>query len=149
MDLLMNSDYHDPETGDDRPLEDQEIVRMLAILLFGAIDTTSLAISGTIQYLATHPEAQQYLRENGVSKTAVEEMVRYTSPVQGLGRTVMEETQARRPSAAPRRQGHAALGLGQPGRERVRESRRDGLRAQAEHLGFGHGPAASGSISAS
>lgn len=87
MDLLLGGQFHG------RELEDQEIVRMLAILLFGAIDTTSLAITGSLHYLATHPDAQARLREEGVTKTAVEELVRYTSPVQGLGRTVIEDTE--------------------------------------------------------
>ena len=141
MDLLMNGTFEDPESGEDRPLEDQEIVRMLAILLFGAIDTTSLAISGTIHYLSTHPEAQAYLRENGVSKTAVEEMVRYTTPVQGLGRTVMEDTEL---DGCPLKKDDKVMLMWASGnREESVFSNPDEMdfeRKPNPHLGFGHGP---------
>jgi cytochrome P450 len=141
MDLLMNGTYHDPESGEDRPLEDQEIVRTLAILLFGAIDTTSLAIAGTIHYLALHPEAQEYLRENGVSKTAVEEMVRYTAPVQGLGRTVMEDTKL---DGCPLHSGDKVMLMwGSGNRDEDAFEHPDEMdfeRKPNPHLGFGHGP---------
>src|SRR5262245_29639425 len=141
MDLIMNGTYHDPETGEDRPLEDQEIVRMLAILLFGAIDTTSLAIAGTIHYLGTNPEAQSYLREHGVSKTAIEEMVRYTCPVQGLGRTVMEETKL---DGCPLQKDDKVMLMWASGNRDedafANPDEMDFERKPNAHLGFGHGP---------
>jgi cytochrome P450 len=141
MDLLMNGTYHDPESGEDRPLEDQEIVRTLAILLFGAIDTTSLAIAGTIHYLALHPKAQDYLRENGVSKTAVEEMVRYTAPVQGLGRTVMEDTKL---DGCPlHKEDKVMLMWASGNRDESAFENPDQMEFERKpnpHLGFGHGP---------
>jgi cytochrome P450 len=135
MDLLLAGEYYG------RKLEDQEIVRMLAILLFGAVDTTSLAITGSIHYLATHPEAQQQLREHGVTKTAIEELVRYTTPVQGLGRTVTEDTELH---GCPLRKGDKVMLMWASGnREGSVFENPDTLdfeRRPNPHLGFGHGP---------
>jgi cytochrome P450 len=135
MDLILNGDFYD------RKLEDHEVVRTLAILLFGAIDTTSLAISGSLHYLATHPGAQEHLRRNGVSKTAVEEMVRYTSPVQGLGRTVTRDTEI---DGCPlQKDGKVMLMWASGNRDESVFDNPDEMdfdRKPNPHLGFGHGP---------
>jgi cytochrome P450 len=135
MDLILTGDFYD------RKLEDQEILRMLAILLFGAVDTTSLAIAGSIHYLATHPAAQRELRENGISKTAVEEMVRYTCPVQGLGRTVTRDTEL---NGCPLKKDDKVMLMWASGnrQESVFDNpdEMDFERKPNPHLGFGHGP---------
>jgi len=135
MDLLLSGRFHG------RELEDQEIVRMLAILLFGAIDTTSLAITGSLHYLAEHPEAQARLREEGVTKTAVEELVRYTSPVQGLGRTVTQDTEL---GGCPlRKDDRVMLMWCAANRDPAVFDDADALdveRRPNPHLGFGDGP---------
>lgn len=135
MDLILNGEFYD------RELRDDEVVRMLAILLFGAIDTTSLAISGSIHYLASNPEAQAHLRENGVSKTAVEEMVRYTSPVQGLGRTVTEDTEL---NGCPLHKDDKVMLMWASGNREASvfpdPDVMDFERKPNPHLGFGHGP---------
>jgi cytochrome P450 len=135
IDLVMASRFRD------RELEDHEIIRMIAIILFGAIDTTSLAITGTLYYLATHPEAQASLRENGVSKTAVEEMVRWNCPVQGLGRTVTRDTEL---GGCPLKEGDKVMLMWASGnrQEDVFENpdEMDFDRRPNPHLGFGDGP---------
>jgi cytochrome P450 len=135
VDLIMSSRFRD------RELEDQEIIRMIAIILFGAIDTTSLAITGSLHYLATRPEEQQRLRREGVTKTAVEELVRYTCPVQGLGRTVTQYTEL---AGCPLKQGDKVLLLWASGNREEsvfpEPDRMDFDRRPNAHLGFGHGP---------
>jgi cytochrome P450 len=145
VDLIMAGRYVEPGSGTDesqgRELEDHEVIRMIAIILFGAIDTTSLAIIGTLHYLATHPEAQAALRADGVSKTAVEEMVRWNCPVQGLGRTVTRDTEL---GGCPLKEGDKVMLMWASGsrQEDVFENpdEMDFDRRPNPHLGFGHGP---------
>jgi cytochrome P450 len=131
------------DTGEphERPLEDHEIIRMIAIILFGAIDTTSLAITGSLHYLATHPAEQARLRAEGVSKTAVEELVRFSCPVQGLGRTVTRDTEL---GGCPLKQGDKVMLMWASGNRQEsvfpEPDRMDFDRRPNPHLGFGHGP---------
>jgi cytochrome P450 len=145
VDMIMKQRYVEPGSGQDesegRELEDHEVIRMIAIILFGAIDTTSLAINATLYYLATHPEAQHELRQHGVSKTAVEEMVRWSTPVQGLGRTVTRDTELR---GCPLKAGDKVMLMWASGNRQddVFEDpdEMDFDRRPNPHLGFGHGP---------
>lgn len=145
VDLIMQGRYVEPGSGgspeDGRELEDHEVIRMIAIILFGAIDTTSLAITGTLYYLATHPEAQATLRADGVSKTAVEEMVRWNCPVQGLGRTVTRDTEL---GGCPLKEGDKVMLMWASGSRQedvfADPDEMDFDRRPNAHLGFGHGP---------
>lgn len=88
LQLLLDGEF------DGRPLKDEEIVQYLAVLLFGAIDTTASAIAGSIWYLATHPEDQARLRAlDEIPNAALDELLRWVSPLQGLGRTVTKDTE--------------------------------------------------------
>jgi cytochrome P450 len=145
VDMIMKGRYVEPGSGltesQGRELEDHEVIRMIAIILFGAIDTTSLAINGTLYYLATHPEAQAHLREHGVSKTAVEEMVRWNCPVQGLGRTVTRDTEL---GGCPLKAGDKVMLMWASGNRQAdvfeNPDEMDFERKPNPHLGFGHGP---------
>lgn len=135
IDLLMAGQFRD------RPLEDQEIIRIVAIILFGAIDTTSLAITGSLYYLAQRPEAQQRLRDEGVSSSAVEELVRWNCPVQGLGRTVTQDTEL---AGCPMKQGDKVMLMwASANRDESVFTDPDTLdfdRRPNPHVGFGDGP---------
>jgi cytochrome P450 len=87
VDLILQGELHGTK------LNDEQVLRMLGTLLLGAVDTTATAIASSVYYLATRPEKQLYLREHGVSKKAVEEMLRWSSPVQALGRVVTRDTE--------------------------------------------------------
>jgi cytochrome P450 len=144
IDMIIAGRFQDRgEDGEprERPLEDHEIIRMIAIILFGAIDTTSLAITGSLYYLATHPEQQETLRRDGVSKTAVEELIRWNCPVQGLGRTVTEDTEL---GGCPLKAGDKVMLLWASGNRQEsvfpEPDRMDFDRRPNPHLGFGHGP---------
>lgn len=86
--LMMESEI------DGRPYTDDEIFRSLFIILFGGLDTTTSVMLESLLYLARNPEEKQKLRDGQYDWTSVvEEFVRYTSPVQGLRRTVTQETE--------------------------------------------------------
>jgi cytochrome P450 len=70
------------------PLDDQTIIQMLLLLTFGGLHTTTSAIAGMLLWLADHPEGRQQLRDDSsLIPTAVDEFIRYTSPVNQMART--------------------------------------------------------------
>src|SRR5690606_23500603 len=61
---------------------------MLVLLLVGGHETTVNLIANGVLALLRHPEALEALRAGGVSdERAIEELLRYDSPVQYTGRT--------------------------------------------------------------
>lgn len=75
----------------DAGLNDLEIVGTCWTVIFGGLDTTTAAIGNTLHYLGTHPEVRRRLVERPeLLDTAIEEFLRYFSPIQGLARTVTE-----------------------------------------------------------
>lgn len=78
---------------DDRLFTDEEILRTLLIILFGGLDTTSAVMLESLLYLARNPEDKEKLKSGEIPwQVAIEEFVRFTSPIQGLRRTVTQDT---------------------------------------------------------
>ncbi|WP_169729289.1 cytochrome P450 [Solimonas soli] len=78
---------------DGRPFSDDEILRTLLIILFGGLDTTSAVMLESLLHLARHPQDKERLKSGATPwSLAIEELVRYTSPIQGLRRTVTQDT---------------------------------------------------------
>lgn len=73
----------------------KEEVKGVMILTFaGGRDTVINAVTNTIAYLSDHPEALQRLKaEPEITTKAVEELVRYFSPLTHMGRVATEDTQ--------------------------------------------------------
>ena len=60
--------------------------------LFGALDTTHATLNEAILHLSRHPEDKNRLLAGDVPwATAIEEFVRYPSPIQGLRRTAARD----------------------------------------------------------
>ena len=75
---------------DGKYLTDDEIFRVLLLTLFGALDTTHAAMSEAIFHLARHPADKQRLMSGAVPwETAIEEFLRFSSPIQGQRRTIV------------------------------------------------------------
>jgi cytochrome P450 len=73
---------------DGRKLTDEEIILNCDGLLNGGLETTPHAISGAILAFAEHPDAWQRLRDDdGLTDTAVDEILRWTSPPMHAMRT--------------------------------------------------------------
>lgn len=82
------------EEFDGRRLSDMEIYQVLILALFGALDSTSSAMSGALFHLGQHPEDKQRLLSGEVAwDGAIEEFLRFTTPIQTLRRTVTKETE--------------------------------------------------------
>ncbi len=78
---------------DDDRLDDDEVVAMIFLLLLAGHDTTANLIGSSIVTLLEHPEQMARLRdEPEIADTAVEELLRFTTPVPcGAARIATEE----------------------------------------------------------
>jgi cytochrome P450 len=125
-----------------RPVADQEVLLTTFMVLFGALDTTVSAISGAAWYLAEHQEARaRLLAEPQLFDFAVDEFVRWTSPVQGMARTVVTDSTL---GGCPVRGGDRMLLLWASGnRDEEEFPNPDDVvldRHPNRHVGFGAGP---------
>lgn len=126
---------------DGKPLTDEEIFRVILITLFGGLDTTSAVMLESLLFLARNPQEKEKLK-NGERDwaVAIEEFVRYTSPIQGLRRTVTQDTEL---DGLALKKGDWVFGLhGSANRDAAKFSRGNEClldRAPNQHLGFGAG----------
>lgn len=94
---------------DGKPFSDEDIYRTLLIILFGGLDTTSAVMLESLLYLARNPQTRQQLVAGELDwPTAIEEFIRYTSPIQGLRRTVAGDVEL---EGASMKAGDRILGL--------------------------------------
>jgi len=84
--VLLNSEYQG------RKMTKEEVKGVLILTFAGGRDTVINYLTNTIAYLAEHPEAIEKLHNNPtLVNTAIEEFVRYFSPLTHMGRVVKEE----------------------------------------------------------
>jgi cytochrome P450 family 142 subfamily A polypeptide 1 len=75
-------------------LANDELIKLLVILLVAGNETTRNAISGGMQLLIEHPDERRKLAENpALIAGAVEEMLRLVSPVHSFSRTAVQDTE--------------------------------------------------------
>lgn len=128
------------EEGDRLSLD--ELVIMIIALLVGGNNSTAHLIGNAILTLARHPAALQRLRaEPGLINTAVEEVLRFESPVQATSRVAKEPIEI---------DGHIiesgqgiSLLFGSANRDEAQfpePDRLDIARRPNRHLTFAHGP---------
>jgi hypothetical protein len=87
---LISQILHHPVDG--AALSDAEIAGFCSLLLDASQNTTMNMISHSILALGRHPDARRRLaREPGLWLRAIEELLRFVSPVQGLARTTTRE----------------------------------------------------------
>ena len=80
--LLLDSEV------DGRPVNIEEILGFCFVMIAGGNDTASGLIGGTAALLSEHPDQRQLLAADAaLVPGAVEELLRFLSPVQGLSRT--------------------------------------------------------------
>lgn len=75
-----------------RPLTQDESVGMVMTLFNGGLDTTKVAISDIVLAMAQHPDLEERLRAPGWEKGALDELLRYSSPISALGRHATRDT---------------------------------------------------------
>ena len=128
----------------DEALTDEEIVGIATLVLFGGLDTTSAVVGTALWYLIEHPGDRARLLGGEVDfPKALHEFVRYTSPIQGLRRTVTRDTEL---EGCPLKAGDYVMAMNgaanhDPGKfpepDQVRFDRPIGN--EHDHLGFGGG----------
>ena len=83
-------------TIDGQPLSDMDTASFYVIVASAGHDTTKDAISGGLRALIENPDQLQRLRENmDLMPLAVEEMIRWATPVKEFMRTAAEDTEVR------------------------------------------------------
>lgn len=75
-------------------LNDNELVGCMMMVLNGGHETTANLLNNSMMALATHPEVMQDLKAHPEKMvTAVDEFLRYDSPILSIGRIVTEDTE--------------------------------------------------------
>ena len=79
--------------GEGRPWTDAEILAECILVLDGGAETTRTVIGAIIRELALRPDQRQILldRPEVLARTAVEEFIRWVSPILNMRRTVTED----------------------------------------------------------
>ena len=115
-----------------RSLTRDELLGYGYLVLAGGRDTVISAIAGAIWYLASHPDARSDLAHGRTQITeAVEEFLRFFSPLGYIGRTVTETGDL------------IALGFAAANHDPTVFEQPDEIRLQRSpnrHVAFGHGP---------
>jgi hypothetical protein len=137
---LLSALLHPPEGG--VALETEEIVTMCLLLLAAGHETTANLIGNGTLALLEHPRQLEWLAHNPQqAPQAVEELLRYDSPVQVASRIAREDLVL---GGAEVREGEQALiVLGAANRDPARHADPDRLELAREaqtNLAFGHGP---------
>ncbi len=123
-------------------LSEDELLAMIFLLLFAGHETTVNLIGNGVLALLEHPEQMDRLRdEPELIKPAVEELMRYDSPVQMASeRYAKEELSIAGVSIAPGEMVHAMLGsANRDERQFDRPDELDITRDPNRHLAFGQG----------
>ena len=119
-----------------------ELLANALLLLSAGNETTTCVLGNGLAALLAHPEQMQRLRrEPALIPQAIEEFLRYDSPVQFLGRIASEDVPLRDKTIG--RGGLVLAVMGAANRDPQRFDQPDRLdvaRPHVQHLAFGHGP---------
>ncbi len=122
-------------------LSREEVLAFAILLLVAGNETTTNLLGNGMVLLTQHPESMAILRAqpDGIP-AAVEEMLRYDSPVQGLVRFVTRDTEV---GGQPIQAGDVVIcsigGANRDGRQFPEADRFDIRRVENRHLSFGQG----------
>jgi len=138
-DDLITALLETEEQGDQ--LSHGELMVMLNLLLIAGHETTVNLIGNGIHALLRHPDQRELLRERPeLAKSAVEECLRYDSPVQSTGRIVKVSTEIAGQVVEPRQSISTPVGCANHDEDRFDEPERfDITRDPNPHLSFSAG----------
>lgn len=127
------------ENGD--MLSEDEIVIATNFLLFAGHETTANLIAVGLYYLLQNPEQMAQLRANPSKiPTAVEELLRYVSPVHTLARRTLQEVTIRDVTIPPNTSIYLCVGAANRDPEKFSDPEKlDINRPPTRSLGFGYG----------
>jgi cytochrome P450 len=129
------------QEGGDRLSEDELLGMAILLLLAGYETTVNLIASGALALLQNPEQRRRFLEEPGLAEPAIEELLRYTSPVEITPpRVTREEVDLGNVTIA--RGEFVALVLGSANHDETRFARPEALdlgREPNRHLAFGQG----------
>lgn len=129
------------ESGDH--LSEEELLSMVILLLIAGYETTTNLIAGGALALIQHPQQRERLRKDAaLAESAVEELLRYTSPLE-IGSLRMAREDVSFGSTTVARGELVAAVLGSANRDERQFPEPDTLdlaREPNRHLAFGQGP---------
>jgi cytochrome P450 len=128
-------------TIDGQPLSDMDTVSYYVIVASAGHDTTKDAISGGLRALIDHPaELARLKADPGLLPTAIEEMIRWTTPVKEFMRTATADTEVRGVPIAAGESVYLAYASGNRDEEVFADPFRfDVGREPNKHVSFGYG----------
>ncbi|HEY6623780.1 MAG TPA: cytochrome P450 [Acidimicrobiales bacterium] len=89
-DSLLSRIVH--STIDGEPLSETELLGISHLLLLGGLDTVTASLDCMVNFLATHPDHRQQLVDDpALIPAAVEELLRWLSPVMVVPRSMTED----------------------------------------------------------
>jgi cytochrome P450 len=129
------------EIGGDR-LSEEEVIANSIITLVGGLETTTNLIGNGLVCLLQNPEEFARLRQNpSLLSSAVEELLRFESPIQQTARLAPEDVELRGRPIRKRDAVIAVIGAANRDPERFHDPDRLDLgRQDNRHLAFGWGP---------
>jgi len=127
---------------DGRALDEADLLSLCALLLAAGHETTTNLIGNAVLALLRHPDERKRLQQDpGLVAGAVEEFLRFDSPVQVTDRVVTEDLEFRGHLFRRGQLTVCLLGAANRDPERFAEpDRLDVARADRGHLAFGLGP---------
>jgi cytochrome P450 len=91
---LVNTEIEDPDTGEPRPLNMEELQSLLQQLMVAGNETTTSAITGGMLSLVRNPHQLKDLQQHPEKiPNAVEEILRMESPSAGMWRVVKKDSE--------------------------------------------------------
>jgi cytochrome P450 len=91
---LLSSIVHAEITG--RPFTETELLGISHLLLLGGLDTVTASLDCMVAFLATHPgHRRRLVEEPSKTATAVEELLRWLTPVMVVVRSVRDDLRVR------------------------------------------------------
>lgn len=133
--------FVDAEQGD--TLSPEETTAQFVVLLFAGFETTSSLIGSGLLELLRHPDQWQLLRDDPArAETAIDELLRWVTPVQWIGRFAIEEIEIAGTVIRPGQTVYPCIATANrdpdafADPERLEIAREDARR----HLSFGLGP---------
>ena len=127
------------EVGGDR-LTDDEILGICFLFLLAGLDTVTDTLECFFAYLAQHPEQRRLIVEDpSIIPTAVEELLRWETPVTGVARVATEDVEIGRLPGSPGRSRRRQHRVGQHRRAVLPDAYEVILTRNSKHLAFGAG----------
>ncbi len=137
-DCLLSRIVH--STIDGKPLSEIELLGISHLLLLGGLDTVTATLDCMVEFLATHPvQRRQLVDDPSLAPVAVEELLRWLSPVMVVPRSVKQDLEMGGVELKAGDSVTLVIGAGNDDESEFGASRVDFERDPNRHVAFGGG----------